>query len=229
MPGHCGHAGKTGGLKEFGGNSSSGPEPIREQYHALNYLVHLFLSDPAPQCLLGTLMGDFVKGPIPQPCPPAVRWGIELHRKVDLFAHHNPDFRRSRLRIDDSFGYFRGVMVDVFYDHFMARSWNRYSETPLPEFARGIYDLLARHLSDLPRGLQDVAPRMISHDWLNSYRKLEIIGRVLARLSDRLGRPNPLGRGLAELENNYSEMEADFNRFLASASEHVEELRRARR
>lgn len=194
----------------------------------MNYLVHLFLSDPAPPCLLGTLMGDFVKGRIQDGCPSEIRWGIELHRKVDLFAHHSPDFRNSRLRIDDSFGYFRGIMVDVFYDHFMARSWRRYSEAPLPTFAGDIYDLLQRHLDDLPDGLQKVAPRMIAHDWLTSYRDVEVIGRVLKRLSTRLRRPNPLGRGLVELEKNYPEMEEDFDRFLAAARKHVEELRRAR-
>ncbi|MEJ2700126.1 MAG: ACP phosphodiesterase [Desulfuromonadales bacterium] len=195
----------------------------------MNYLVHLFLSDPDPPCLLGTLMGDFIKGRIQDTCPSRVRWGIELHRKVDLFAHHSPDFRSSRMRIDDSFGYFRGIMVDIFYDHFMARSWNRYSTTPLPDFARGIYDLLDRNLDDLPRGLQKVAPRMIAHDWLSSYRDPKIIGRVLERISTRLKRPNPLGQGLAELEKNYAGMEEDFARFLAAAREHVEELRRNRR
>lgn len=195
----------------------------------MNYLVHLFLSDPDPQCLLGTLMGDFVKGPLDGTFRSDVRWGIELHRKVDLFAHHSPDFRRSRLRIDDSFGYFRAIMVDVFYDHFMASTWSRHSPTPLPEFARGIYGLLRGHLAELPMGLQEVAPRMIAHDWLTSYRDLEIIGRVLKRLSTRLRKANPLGRGLVELERNYTGMEQDFERFLASAREHVEDLRLARR
>ena len=183
----------------------------------MNYLVHLYLSDPTPGCLLGNLMGDFVKGPLPAHYPSQVRFGLAMHRRVDTFAHASMIFRRSKSRLAPRYRYFRAVMVDVFYDHFMARRWEEFGTEPLEDFADRIYRLLEAHLAELPEGLQRVTPRMIAHNWLVSYRQQATIGRVLERLSQRLSKPNPLGEGLAELEAAYAPLEADFREFLDQA------------
>ncbi|PLX86505.1 MAG: DUF479 domain-containing protein [Desulfuromonas sp.] len=187
----------------------------------MNYLVHLYLSDPTPECLLGTLMGDFVKGRIGESFAPGVRRGIVLHRKVDVFAESHPAFRSSKGRICDSYGYFRGILVDIFYDHFMARNWERYGSEPLPEFARRVYAVLENHAGSLPAPMKSTASAMIAHNWLVSYREMDVIGRVLERVSSRLRRPNPLGLGLAELEKNYAGLEDDFRAFLPEAQDFV--------
>jgi acyl carrier protein phosphodiesterase len=183
----------------------------------LNYLVHLFLADNTPPCLLGNMMGDFVKGHLDETFPAAIRRGIEMHRQVDAFAHDNPLYRRSKNRLDESYGYFRGVLIDIFYDHFLARNWHRYHPLPLEDFAAGIYRLLEEHFELLPPGLQQVTPRMIEYNWLVSYREVETIERVLERISARLRRPNPIGLGIAELHRNYAGLEADCDLFLAAA------------
>lgn len=183
----------------------------------MNYLVHLYLSPSDPDELLGSLMGDFVKGRLPPGLPPGFRRGIECHRRVDSFAHAHPVIRRSRQRLDSSFGHYRPILIDIFYDHYLARTWERHADRPLPDFAREIYRLLQTNLDRLPPGLQRVAPRMIAHDWLVSYREEETIGLVLERIGERLRRPNPVHLGLAELKRNYREMEGDFEDFLAAA------------
>lgn len=187
----------------------------------MNYLVHLYLAGPTPESQLGNLMGDFVKGRLGDAWPPAVRRGIEMHRRVDHFAHDHPTYRRSRARLDPAFGHCRGVMIDIFYDHFLARNWERHHPLPLPEFARQVYGLLTEHFAILPPGLQEVAPRMIAHDWLFSYRDTATIGRVLERVSARLSRPNPLGLGMTELQRNYRELEEDCELFLVQARDFV--------
>jgi acyl carrier protein phosphodiesterase len=183
----------------------------------LNYLVHLYLSDPTPECRLGNLMGDFVKGRLDGNWPEGIVRGIMQHRRVDTFAHHNEAFRRSKGRIDDAYGHCKGVMVDVFYDHFLARNWVHYSAIPLEDFAQNVYRLLEDHFAILPPALQHVVPRMITHDWLVSYRQEETIGRVLERISSRLTRPTLLGRGIGELHRHYAGLEGDCDRFLEDA------------
>jgi len=183
----------------------------------VNYLVHLYLSDGSDEGLLGNLMGDFVKGTLEARYPPGIAAGILQHRRIDTFAHDHPVCRRSKQRIDPQFGYFRSIMVDVFYDHFMARNWERLHPAPLPVFARRVYALLEERRPILPEGLQQIAERMISHDWLVSYREVEVVGRVLARLSQRLSRANPLARGLPQLTANYPDLEQDCLQFLAAA------------
>jgi acyl carrier protein phosphodiesterase len=187
----------------------------------LNYLVHLFLAEPTPENLLGNLMGDFVKGRLDDAFPPGIRRGIELHRRIDSLAQRSPACRRSRTLIDPAFGHLRGIMVDIFYDHFLARNWSRHHPRPLEAFAREVYTLLEENFSRLPAGLQQVAPRMITHDWLVSYREPAVIGRVLQRIGTRLSRPNPLAHGVGELHRHYAELEADCNAFLAEAQAFV--------
>lgn len=183
----------------------------------MNHLIHLFLAEDSPPSLLGNLMGDFVKGRLDDTFSVEIRHGIELHRRVDAFAHDNVHYRRSKNRLDASYGYFRGVMIDIFYDHFLAKNWQRYHSVTLEAFADRIYRLLEAHFEQLPPGLQQVAPRMIEYNWLVSYRDIETIGLVLQRISTRLRRPNPLGGGVDELQRHYAGLEADCDLFLDEA------------
>ncbi len=191
----------------------------------MNYLLHLFLADPEPACMLGNLMGDFVKGRLDETYPPALRRGIWMHRKVDSFAHDHAMVRRSKGRLDSSFGHYRAIMVDIFYDHYLARDWDRYAPLPLEAFAREVYRLLLEHEAELPAGLKRIAPRMIRHNWLVSYRDLDTIDLVLQRIGQRIARPNPLGRGISELRRNYSELAVDFDAFLPQSETYVRGLK----
>ncbi len=191
----------------------------------MNYLFHLYLSDRTREGLLGNLMGDFVKGRLDDlRYGEKLRQGIMLHRKVDSFAATNAVIRRSRNRIDESYRHYRGILVDIFYDHFLARNWDRYSDIPLHHFARHVYQTLDEHHALLPEGLQRVAPRMIAHNWLESYQHVDTVGVVLKRMSGRLSRANPLASGIDELHRHYGGLETDFGHFLPQAENYVRTL-----
>jgi acyl carrier protein phosphodiesterase len=183
----------------------------------MNYLVHLYLAEQTEASRLGALIGDFVKGPLTDEIPLDIRRGIRRHRRADRFAHHSADFIRSKRRLDNRFGICKPILVDVFYDHFMARNWGDYSAVPLETFAAAVYRLLQERDSDLPAGFRPVARRMIARDWLSSYQDEETIGIVLERIAQRLSRPNPIADGLAELRDNYDGLEDDFRRFIPEA------------
>lgn len=190
---------------------------VRNEEPFLNYLFHLYLSDHSPEGLLGSLMGDFVKGRLDDTYPADIRRGIELHRRIDSFAHGNATVRRSLQRLDPSYRHYRGILVDVFYDHFLARNWSSHADMPLAAFARQVYLALETHHQMLPPGLQRIAPRMIGHNWLESYRDIDTIDTVLGRLATRLSRPNPLASGTEELRRHYQALENDFTSFLPEA------------
>ena len=187
----------------------------------MNYLVHSYLADPEPLCRLGNLVGDFVKGSLDGIHPAALQRGLRQHRQVDVFAQEHPAFRRSRERIDSRFGLCRGILVDVFYDHFLARNWHDHSPLALGDYAAGIYRDIEAYLPALPEDFQRVAPRMIDHDWLSSYRRPESVGRALERLDQRLRRPRDLGSGLVEMERHAAGLAADCEEFLADAIRHL--------
>ncbi len=190
----------------------------------MNHLVHLYLSDPTDGCRLGALMGDYVKGRLDDQYPADIRWGLQLHRKIDRFAETNLHFKRSKRRFDPTLRHCRGILVDVAYDHLLALHWIDFSAISLEEFAVDIYRLLEKQHAQLPPTLQDAAPRMVAADWLVACRKKETVERVLRRLAGRLSRTNGLGDGLAEIERNLSQLENDFRGFIADAHSFVEQL-----
>ncbi|MEN8258929.1 MAG: ACP phosphodiesterase [Thermodesulfobacteriota bacterium] len=188
----------------------------------MNYLVHLYLSDPDPMVRLGNLMGDFVKGRLEDaPYPPAIIRGLRQHRDVDSYSLNSPTVKISKNRIDPSFGYFRGILIDVFYDHFLARNWAQHAAGPLEDFAEDTYRLLEEHDAILPDDLKRVAPRMIQYNWLVSYRQVEVVERALKRIGERLSRKNPLAEGYGELLKNYGELEEDCAHFLKEAKKQL--------
>lgn len=178
----------------------------------MNFLFHIHLSGPDQQLLVGNFMGDFVKGPLGDEWPLRIRQGLMLHRKIDSFAQGNQDFQASRLRLPPHYGLYRGVLVDLFYDHFLAKEWNTWSVIPFPDYISATRSIVERHLAVMPKRLQELVPTIFD-ELLPSYRSVAGIESALNRMSRRIKRPNPLGEGGAELTHYYEELKADFERF----------------
>ena len=184
----------------------------------MNFLAHALLSGPDPALRVGGLIGDFVKGPLPGALPAPIAAGVALHRRIDGYADAHPAFRRSCARIGSSRRRFAGVMVDMFYDHFLARHWTSFSDEALDAFAAASYRLLADHGHLLSEDNRAMVAAMRRHDWLVSYRSAETIGYALDRMSLRLRRqPNALPGALEELRGAYTQFEADFFEFFPEA------------
>jgi acyl carrier protein phosphodiesterase len=179
----------------------------------MNYLAHLLLADQSPASLVGGLLGDFAKGLDVSSLPAAVREALLQHRRIDAFTDAHPLVRRSRARVSREFSRFSGILVDVFYDHFLARRWPDYTPEPLSAFAARVYAALREHEHLLPERLARVLPRMAREDWLCGYAEIENVGHALAGLERRFSRPTGLSRALGELTRNHDAMHADFAEF----------------
>ena len=180
----------------------------------MNYLAHLYLSEPHEEAWLGSLMGDFVKGPLDDRYGREITRGIAIHRKIDVFTDAHPVVLRSKSRMSVMRRRYAGIMVDVFYDHFLARHWQDFHDEPLAEFTGRVYRVLQRYQSVLPERLQRMAPMMMQWDWLGSYADIGSIYTALNRMGQRLKRENRLLNSADELVGNYAQLEADFREFL---------------
>jgi len=185
----------------------------------MNYLAHLYLSDSAPLAWAGSLMGDFVKGTVPETFPDELSRHLKLHRHIDSLTQRSEIFQTSRRRLDPRFRYARSILVDVFYDHFLACRWEDYSTQPLENFSQDVYAGLQSCYDFLSPGLQQQLPRMIEYDWLTSYRQPEIIQRVLFRLEERLKHKIPLAAGFSQLEIWRDQLEDDFVAFMVEVEQ----------
>lgn len=189
----------------------------------MNYLAHLYLADADHESLIGNLMGDFVKGPVPTELPCKRRLGVILHRKIDTFTDAHPTFITSKRRIGPPFGRYSGILIDLVYDHFLARHWSHYSDQALPDFCSTVYTALDDAYPTLPARMQRSVRYMLANDLLFSYRELAGIERALQGIERRLRRPSGLSLALIELETHYLALETDFSEFFPQLIAFVEQ------
>lgn len=176
----------------------------------MNYLAHLYLADDTDDSLIGNLLGDFVKGRPGSQYSDEIIAGILLHRKIDAFADAHPTLRTSRRRIGRQMSRFSGIIIDVCYDHFLARHWHTFSDQDLTKFVQHAYDVLQKHRPILPERLQRILPFMISEDWLGRYIEIKSVGKTLDRITRRLTRGEQFRGAIVEVEKNYTDLESDF-------------------
>jgi len=189
----------------------------------MNILFHMYLSGDDPELLAGNFMGDFVKGPLGDSYPPRVRQGLVLHRRIDSFAQKDGNFQSSRLRLPQRYGLYRGVLVDLFYDHFLAKEWHRFSGKPLSEYLCWARAIIEKYQPIMPMRLQGLIPVMFD-DLLPSYSTAAGIESALTRMSRRVKRVNPLAEGGGELTLHYRELLEDFERFVITVKQFSNEF-----
>jgi acyl carrier protein phosphodiesterase len=193
----------------------------------VNWLAHAYLSKPDVEFRLGNLLADLVKGRDRAAMSAAFLEGVRRHQVIDAFTDAHPAVHRSRARIDGDFQHATGILVDVFYDHFLALDWERYAPEPLDSFTARMYADIRRHSINLPEEARAAVERMMADDRLGSYRRLDGIEaslrRVSLRLAARTGQDIGLERGLSELVANFDELRADFAEFFPQLRAHVGE------
>ena len=183
----------------------------------VNYLAHVFLSHETPDAIVGAMLGDFVKGRVIDGWGDDVRAAISLHRAIDRFTDRHPLTRASRALVSDERRRFAGILVDVFYDHFLARHWARFHPLPLAQFTQTIYRALLPRRTEFPPRLQRVLPWMVRDDWLASYAHVASVDAALHGLARRFRygeRAAGLASGVSELERNYAPLEQNFLAFV---------------
>jgi len=187
----------------------------------MNYLAHMFLSDNTPLSMLGNFMGDFVKGKVEGKFPQELVDGIMRHRRIDHFTDSHAIVSSSRKLISKTRCRFSGIIVDVLYDHFLSRNWDRYSRTGLDDFIKTVYKNLHDHGKGIPVAAELCIEHMIREDWLSSYGSLEGIDKTFKRISRRLKRDNNLSSSVEELETHYQVLNAHFLQFFPLLIDHL--------
>ena len=159
------------------------------RYHSpMNYLAHTWLARHSDEALLGGLLGDFVHGQVAlQDWPPEVAREILLHRRIDRYTDTHPAVTEVRATFGDLRRY-AGIVLDVYFDHLLARDWLRWNDAPLDEFTQRVYRVLWEHRKQLPPRLQRIAPHMSADDWLGNYRHRDAVDGAIRGISTRLSR-----------------------------------------
>lgn len=179
----------------------------------MNFLAHIYLSFGDREITLGNFIADSIRGNNYRHLPPKIQKGILLHRAIDTYTDAHKIPKRSSKRLHKNHGHYSRVIVDIFYDHFLAKNWKKYSAVPLETFTEEFYLLVTDNFEILPEGVQRMMPYMIADNWLYNYSKKQGIARVLNGMNRRTGNRSKMQFAIVDLESHYTEFEGEFSAF----------------
>ena len=185
----------------------------------MNFLAHIYLSGDDDEITIGNFIADGIKGNRYLNYPSGIKKGIVLHRAIDSYTDNHPIVRQSTARLHKNYSHYSGVIVDILYDHFLAKNWNQYHSEPLPIYVENFYTLLRANFDRLPARIQRLMPYMITDNWLLSYATVPGISKILAQMNVRTKRVSHMNFAVIELEKYYSEFEEEFSSFFKELQE----------
>lgn len=190
----------------------------------MNFLAHLYLSGEDEELRFGNFIADAVKGRSLLKYPPGIQNGIRLHRAIDTYTDQHPVVKSSITRLIPNYRKFSGVIVDIYYDHFLASNWSYYSDTALETFVQQAYKMLINNYGKLPARSKRILPFMITQNWLEGYRHFDVMERVFRGMSRRIKFRSGMEHAVEDLKKDYIEYEKEFFAFFPDVINHSEEF-----
>ncbi len=179
----------------------------------MNFLAHLYLSGSNTELMIGNLIADHIQRNKFEHYSEGIKKGIYLHRKIDTFTDAHTIVKTSKRRLHKRYGHYDGVIIDIFYDYFLAKNWDNYSEIPLNLFSNSVYNLLELNFNILPKETQRLLPFMKQYDLLYNYRTLKGIESVLVGMNKRTKNRSQMNLAIEDLKKMENELENDFTLF----------------
>ena len=181
--------------------------------YKMNFLAHLYLSGNNTNLMIGNFIADHIRGNKFSHYKEEIQKGIFLHREIDTFTDTHDIVRKSKRRLHERYGHYDGVIIDIFYDHFLAKNWNTYSQIPLNTYVKSVYKLLQDNYNILPEKTQEILPLLTKYNWLYNYQFANGIQEVLNGMNKRTKGKSQMNLASEDLLIHYDLFENDFTLF----------------
>lgn len=179
----------------------------------MNYLAHAYLSGDNEDLLIGNFIADAVKGKMMDAYSEKIRNGIILHRSIDEYTDNHPLHKQSRTRLHPRYSHYAGVIVDIYYDHFLARNWAAYSDHSLVNYTNSVYTLLENKRTILPERINYMLKYMVPQNWLLNYANFEGLRKVFRGMAHRTKFDSKMENAVEDLQENYELFQEEFADF----------------
>ena len=186
----------------------------------MNYLAHIYLSFDDDDITVGNYMADAVKGKQYKNYPDRIQKGILVHREIDSYTDQHEIVRSGKRRLSE-YRHYSGVIMDVYYDHFLAKNWSEYSEIDLESYTKAKYELLRKNYNLLPSRIQYLFEYMSEGNWLYNYQFLEGVDFALSGMAQRTSFKSGMERAIENLKDDYEAFEAEFHMFFGQITNHI--------
>ncbi len=188
----------------------------------MNFLAHAYLSFSQPKLMVGNFIADFVKGNDYQQYPEEISRGIIIHREIDYYTDNHPQVLLSKRRLQPKYRHYAGVIVDMYYDHFLAANFQDFHNDALHDFAQGVYRVVADHRDIIPPKVAFLLKHMSRGNWLLSYAEVSGIEQALGGISRRTKFKSHMEQAGHELREHYEDFHEEFNAFFPEIIQFVE-------
>lgn len=179
----------------------------------MNFLAHLYLSENNTNIMIGNFIADHIKGNNYDGFSEEIQQGVFLHREIDTFTDAHEVVRKSKRRLHERYRHYDGVIIDIFYDYFLAKNWADYSVIPLDIYTDSINKFFYEISPKLPLKSQNFIKYMIQYNILFNYQFKDGIERVLNGMNTRTKGKSQMNLAIEDLTILHQEFENDFTIF----------------
>ena len=181
----------------------------------MNFLAHIYLSGENELLKIGNFVSDVIRGKNYLNYPIEMQKGILLHREIDSFTDMHPTYRLSKHRLHQKYGHYSGVIMDIVYDHFLAKNFHLFSDKKLEDYIQDFYTLLKKNHAILPDKIKRMIVHMMQQNWLLQYQSLTGLEIILNQMDYRTKHRVNMQEAIVEVQQFYSEFESEFLIFFA--------------
>ncbi|ARV13671.1 ACP phosphodiesterase [Polaribacter sp. SA4-12] len=171
--------------------------------------------------MIGNFIADHIRGNNYEAYSKEIQQGIFLHREIDTFTDAHEVVRKSKRRLHERYRHYDGVIIDIFYDYFLAKNWSDYSAIPLDVYTETINDLFRKIAEKLPIKSQNFIKYMLEYNLLFNYGNKEGIAKVLNGMNSRTKGKSQMNLAIEDLQNLEEEFQEDFTLFFKDLIAHT--------
>ena len=179
----------------------------------MNFLAHAHLSQDNEDIIFGNFIADAVKGKSYLKYRKDIITGILLHRDIDTFTDRHPIVKNSKATVREHFGKYSGIVVDIYYDHYLAHNWKHYHNEELVRYSGKVYSILTKRYLLLPGRVKRMLPFLIGQNWLTGYANFKGLQGVFNGMDRRTGYVSGMDNAIKVLEEKYEILYVDFKEF----------------
>lgn len=179
----------------------------------MNFLAHIYLSFDDKEIAIGNFIADSIRGNNYKHLPLNIQKGILLHREIDTYTDSHLTPKISSKRLHENYGHYSRIIIDIYYDHFLAKNWERYSQVPLEVYVDDFYALLQDNYEVLPIKVKQMLPIMKTENWLYNYGNFDGMANVLNGMNRRTKNRSKMNLAIHDLQQHYDAFENEFSSF----------------
>ncbi|MGE0568278.1 MAG: ACP phosphodiesterase [Bacteroidia bacterium] len=188
-------------------------------------MAHAYLSGENHGLIIGNFIGDYVRGNDYLKYPVEIQKGILLHREIDRFTDSHELFRKSKRLFYNGFEKHSGILVDIYFDHLLAKYFKELTNYELINYTKSIYEIYTDHVENNSIPNKHFLNYVISNDIYNNYSVLNQIEVVLYQMSQRIKHDVALHKSVENFKENEDLLTNHFKSFFGEIKNHIIKFR----